>query len=155
MLSERLDEGLGLFGLDASDIMLMSGDNSTIEYNEVQAMKDYAIQHGVDVGLTAGNINIDHAGFSTYDSMKRCKDIFQAKRVIIVTQRYHLYRAVYNAKQVGLDVVGVSAKGIKSGQTKRTLREIPARVKDFILTHVGYTPKIMGDPVPLTYPSTQ
>ena len=155
ILANRLDMGLQLFELGTSDIMLLSGDNGTIEYNEVQAMKNYVLAEGADIGLEPANIYLDYAGFSTYASAKRCKDVFQADRVIIVTQRYHLYRAVYNAKLVGLDVVGVAAVDTKSGQALRDLREIPARVKDFVLTHIGYTPKIMGETVPLEYPSTQ
>ena len=155
ILANRLDKGMELFSLGVSNIMLLSGDNGTIEYNEVQAMKEYVLEHGGDIGLDASNIYLDYAGFSTYNSAVRCKDVFQAKRVVIVTQRYHLYRAVYNAKMVGLDVIGVAAEDRKSGQLSRNVREMPARLKDFVLTHIGYVPEIMGDPVPLTYPSTQ
>lgn len=155
ILANRLDKGLELFGLGVSNIMLLSGDNGTIEYNEVQSMKDYVLEHGGDAGPEPANIYLDYAGFSTYNSAIRCKEVFQAKRVVIVTQRYHLYRAVYNAKLVGLDVIGVAAADRQNNQLLRDLREIPARVKDFFLTHIGYTPKIMGDPVPLIYPSTQ
>ena len=155
ILADRLDKGLELYSLGVSQIMLLSGDNGTIEYNEVQAMKDYALANGADIGIGAENIYLDYAGFSTYDSAFRCKEIFQAERVVIVTQRYHLYRAVWNAKKAGLDVVGVAAKDTEYGQALRDLREIPARVKDFFLTLVGHKPRIMGDPVPLDYPSTQ
>ena len=155
MLADRLDRGIELFDLGVSNIMLLSGDNGTIEYNEVQAMKDYVLRQE-NTGAGAANIYLDYAGFSTYNSVVRCKEIFEAKRVVIVTQRYHLYRAVYNAKKAGLDVVGVAAVDTKyGGQTVRNIREVPARVKDFLLSLVGYTPKIMGDPVPLVYPSTQ
>ena len=155
ILADRLDKGMELFGLGVSDIMLLSGDNGTIEYNEVQAMKNYTLEHGGGFGLDAENIYLDYAGFSTYSSAIRCKEVFQAERVIIVTQRYHLYRAVYNAKLVGLDVTGVAADDRKSGRLSRNAREVPARIKDFVLTHIGYVPKVMGEPVPLTYPSTQ
>ena len=154
ILAERLDKGMELFGLGVSNIMLLSGDNGTVEYNEVQVMKEYMLKNGEYLGLEAANIYLDYAGFSTYYSAKRCKDVFQAERVIIVTQRYHLYRAVYNAKMVGLDVVGVAANDRESRQWIRDIRELPARAKDFFLTHTGYVPKIMGDPVPLEYPST-
>jgi len=155
MLADRLDKGLELFGLGVSDIMLLSGDNGMVDYNEVQAMKDYALRHGGGVGLGADNIYLDYAGFSTYDSAVRCKEVFGAERVVIVTQRYHLYRAVFNAKRVGLDAVGVAAPDTAYGQFLRDLREVPARVKDFFLTLVGADPKFLGDPVPLVYPSTQ
>ena len=155
MLADRLDKGIELFDMGISDIMLLSGDNGTIEYNEVQAMKDYVLACGGDAGPEAANIYLDYAGFSTYDSAVRCKEIFEAKRIVVVTQRYHLYRAVFNAKMAGLDVVGVAAADMKQGQAGRDLREIPARLKDFFLALAGREPKIMGDPVPLRYPSEQ
>jgi len=155
MLADRLDKGLDLFELGISRMMLLSGDNGTIEYNEVQAMKDYVLKNGADIGLTPSNIYLDYAGFSTYDSLVRAKDIFGAESVVIVTQRYHLYRAVYIGKTIGLDVIGVAAKDTAHGQAARDLREIPARFKDFILSNTGFTPRVMGDPVPLDYPSTQ
>ena len=155
ILAYRLDKGLELFSLGVSNIILLSGDNGTIEYNEVQAMKDYMLSRGSDTGLTSANIYLDYAGFSTYSSAVRSKDIFGAKRIVIVTQRYHLYRAVYIAKMIGLDVVGVAAEDMTQGQAARNIREVPARVKDFFLTLFKYTPGVMGDPVPLEYPSTQ
>ena len=156
VLAYRLDKGIELFGLGVSNIMLLSGDNGTIEYNEVQAMKEYVLAHGSKTGITANNVYLDYAGFSTYYSAVRCKEIFGAKRVVIVTQRYHLYRAVYIAKMIGLDVYGVAAEDVPGGQAVQgSIREVPARVKDFFLTLIGYTPSIMGDPVPLVYPSTQ
>ncbi|MDR3364291.1 MAG: YdcF family protein [Clostridiales Family XIII bacterium] len=155
MLADRLDEGMALYGLGVSNILLLSGDNGTVEYNEVQAMKDYVLKNGGAMGIEPANIYLDYAGFSTYDSAIRCKEIFEAKRVVIVTQRYHLYRAVYNAKKIGLDVYGVAAPDTKHGQFSRDIREVFARAKDFFLTHIGYEPAIMGEPVPLVYPSTQ
>ena len=155
ILAHRLDKGIELFGLGVSDIMLLSGDNETDDYNEVQIMKNYVLEHGEGIGITDANIYVDAAGFSTYYSAVRCKEVFQAERVVIVTQRYHLYRAVYNAKKVGLDVYGVAADDIQHGQWRRDLREVPARIKDFFLSLVGYTPTAMGDPTPLIYPSTQ
>jgi len=155
MLADRLDKGLELFGLGASNIMLLSGDNGMIDYNEVQAMKDYVLKHGGSVGLSADNVYLDYAGFSTYDSAVRAKEVFRAEKVVIVTQRYHLYRAVFNAKRAGLDVYGVAANDTRQGQFFRDLREVPARVKDFFLTLISADPRFLGNPVPLVYPSTQ
>jgi vancomycin permeability regulator SanA len=155
ILANRLDMGMTLFEKDASDIMLLSGDNGRREYNEVQGMKNYVLANGEDIDLLAKNIYLDYAGFSTYDSLYRCKEIFEADRVIIVTQKYHLYRALYIAKQRGLDAYGVAAEDKTSGQTARDIREIAARVKDFGLTLIAYKPAVLGEPVPLIYPSTQ
>jgi Uncharacterized membrane protein len=155
ILANRLNTGLELFDLGVSNIILLSGDNGTIYYNEVKGMKDYILERGADIGLEASNIYLDYAGFSTHASVIRSKDIFEAKRIVIVTQRYHLYRAVFIAKMSGLDVIGVASEDISHGQFERDAREVPARLKDFFLTLFGYTPSVMGDPVPLEYPSTQ
>jgi len=155
MLGARLDAGLEAFADGASRILLLSGDNGTMEYNEVQAMKDYALEDGAAYGATAANIYLDYAGFSTYDSLYRCKEIFGAERVVIVTQRYHLYRALYIANRLGIEAVGVAAQDYTGGQVIRDAREILARTKDFFLCLTDYTPKVLGDAVPLTYPSTQ
>ena len=89
MLEDRLLEGINLYQNGVSDKILMSGDHGRDEYDEVNIMKDYAIEKGIP----SESIFMDHAGFSTYESIYRAKEIFQAKKVVIVTQRYHLYRA--------------------------------------------------------------
>jgi len=155
ILRNRLDTGMETFVQSGTKIMLLSGDNGTMEYNEVQSMKNYVVENGEEYGITSANIYLDYAGFSTYDSIYRCKEIFGAKRVVIVTQEYHLYRALYIAHSLGLEAKGIEATEIDSGQAIRNMREIPARVKDFILSLVKYKPAILGEPVPLDYPSTQ
>ena len=89
MLRDRLDKGIELYEDGVSDRLLMSGDHGRKNYDEVNRMKQYAI----DEGIPSGDIFMDHAGFSTYESMYRARDIFQVKKIIIVTQRYHMYRA--------------------------------------------------------------
>ena len=83
----------------------MSGDNSTEHYNECAAMKRYAIAQGVP----SEDIFCDHAGFSTYESMYRAKNVFGCSRVVIATQTYHLYRALYSAHALGVDAIGVAS----------------------------------------------
>ena len=90
MLEDRLSEGIKLYQNGASDKIIMSGDHGRKEYDEVSIMKNYAIEKGIP----SENIFMDHAGFSTYESIYRAKDIFEAKKVVIVTQKYHLYRAL-------------------------------------------------------------
>ena len=155
ILADRLDAGMRTFGAGASQILLLSGDNGTIWYNEVQGMKDYVLKNGAIYGITDANIYLDYAGFSTYDSLYRFRDVFQGQRVVIVTQRYHLYRALFSAKLLGIDAVGVAAPDRSGGQLSRDLREIPARVKDFFLAVTRIPPRVLGDPIPLVYPSTQ
>lgn len=146
MLKDRLDRSVDLFEKGAAPYLLMSGDHGQENYDEVNVMKDYAKDAGIDSNL----IYMDHAGFSTYESLYRLKYIFKAQRVMIVTQKYHLYRALYIANALGLDAVGVPAQEINySGQSVRDLREILARTKDFFSAVFFPEPSIMGDPIPL------
>ena len=118
MLRDRLDAGLELYGLGAAPKLLMSGDHGRSDYDEVNAMKDYAVAAGVP----SEDVFMDHAGFSTYESMYRARDVFCAERIVIVSQRYHLARAVYDARALGLEAVGVAAEEIAYlGQTVRDL----------------------------------
>ena len=98
MLEDRLRRGVELFHAGAAPKLLMSGDHGTMTYNEVQSMKQYAIDHEIP----SSDIFMDHAGFSTYESIYRARDIFQAKKIIIVTQEYHLLRALYIAAALGI-----------------------------------------------------
>lgn len=130
MLRDRLKTAVKLFQNGVSDRLLMSGDHGRADYNEVQVMKDYAM----NAGISDEAVFMDHAGFSTYESMYRARDIFEAKRIVIVTQEYHLYRAVYVARELGLDAYGVAAQGERyHGQVFRDVREAAARVKDYFL----------------------
>ncbi len=131
MLSDRLRVGVSLMELDFCDRILMSGDDSGTSYNEVAAMADFAVSSGVSDNA----IVVDGRGFSTYESISRAVSEFNADRIVIVTQEYHLYRALYIAKALGIDAYGVSADlRTYRGQTYRDIREHFARFKDFILT---------------------
>ncbi|MDR2163802.1 MAG: YdcF family protein [Clostridiales Family XIII bacterium] len=155
MLAERIDMGMELVKVSATDILLFSGDNGTNEYNEVAAMKRYAIEGGATYGVGEDNIYLDYAGFSTYDSMYRLRDVFGADRALIVTQKYHLYRALYIAGRLGIEAYGVAAEPRKSGQFRRDVREIFARTKDFFYVLTDKKPKYLGEPVYLVYPAGQ
>ena len=104
ILKDRINTGVALYESGVSDRLLMSGDHGQEDYDEVNAMKEYAIE----LGVPAEVIFMDHAGFSTYESVYRARDIFQVKTVVIVSQQYHLYRALYIARALGLDAYGVS-----------------------------------------------
>ena len=147
MLTDRLNRGVELYELGAAPKLLMSGDHGRKDYNEVEAMKQFAI----DAGIPSSDVFMDHAGFSTYDSMYRAKEIFAADKVIIVTQEYHLYRAIYIAEQLGLDAYGVASDyHTYRGQTYRDLREILARVKDAAITVFKPEPTYLGDVIPVS-----
>lgn len=147
MLEDRLLEGIKLYQNGASDKIIMSGDHGRKEYDEVSIMKNYAIEKGIP----SENIFMDHAGFSTYESIYRAKDIFQAKKIVIVTQKYHLYRALYIANQLGLEAYGVGADPRQYvGATYREIREILARDKDFIKCIFKPEPTYLGDTIPVS-----
>ena len=147
MLEDRLLEGINLYNLGASKKILMSGDHTKADYDEVNVMKDFALEKGID----SNDIFMDHAGISTYDSIYRVKEIFDAKKVIIVTQKYHLYRALYIANKLGLEAYGVSSDPrVYAGQTFRNLREVLARDKDFISCIFKRKSKFLGDKISLT-----
>ena len=147
MLEARLLEGIKLYQNSVSDKIIMSGDHGRKEYDEVNIMKNYAIEKGIP----SENIFMDHAGFSTYESIYRAKDIFEAKKVVIVTQEYHLYRALYIANQLGLEAYGVGADPRQYvGATFREIREILARDKDFIKCIFKPEPTYLGDTIPVS-----
>lgn len=142
MLEDRLLKAIELYRLGVSDRILMSGDNSTVQYNEVQVMKNYAVQ----AGIPSSDVFRDHAGFSTYESMYRARDVFNVRRVVIVTQDYHLYRAVYNARALGLEAWGVAARPqAYRGQALRDAREFVARAKDWLYCVIKPKPTFLGD----------
>ncbi|MDR0518777.1 MAG: YdcF family protein [Clostridiales Family XIII bacterium] len=155
ILASRINVGMEAVKDGATDILLFSGDNGTNEYNEVAAMKKYATENGGPYGVSGDNIYLDYAGFSTYDSMYRLRDVFGTKRAIIVTQQYHLYRALYIAHRLGIDAYGVAAETRESGQLQREIREIFARTKDFFYILANRQPKFLGDPIDLVYPADQ
>ena len=147
MLGDRLKRGIELYKDGASDKIIMSGDHGQTSYDEVNTMKRVAI----DAGIPSSDIFMDHAGFSTYESIYRAKEIFKAKKIIIVTQKYHLYRALYIAKMLGVEAYGVSSDyHIYWGQKNRDLREILARCKDFATTIYKPEPTYLGKAIPVS-----
>ncbi len=146
MLSDRLQQGVALYQDGAAPKLLMSGDHGQKDYDEVNVMKNYAIKKGVP----SDDVFMDHAGFSTYESIYRAIDIFQAKKVIIVTQKYHLHRALYIANALGLEAYGVASDPrAYAGQTYRDIREILARNKDFFTSIMKPNPTYRGNPIPV------
>ena len=133
MLRDRLDKSIELYEKGFSKKIIMSGDHSGNDYDEVTIMKNYAIgKH-----IPSNNIYLDHYGTETYASMYNIKNKFNLNNILIVTQKYHLYRAVYIARSLGLDAHGVAAEDILySGQEKRDIREIGARIKAFFTTKI-------------------
>lgn len=146
MLTDRLKRGLELYGSGAAPKLLMSGDHGRKDYDEVNAMKKFATGSGVP----SEDVFMDHAGFSTYETMYRARDIFGAGKVIIVTQSYHLYRAVYIARGLGMEAYGVSSD-LQSyiRQPYYNLREVLARDKDFFMVIFKPEPTYLGEMIPI------
>lgn len=149
MLRDRLSTGYELYEMGKAPKIIVSGDHGQKSYDEVNAMKKYLM----DKKVPSADIFMDHAGFSTYESIYRARDIFEAKRVIIVTQEYHLMRAVFIARELGLEAYGVAADKRNYGKVMKiyTLREMAARNKDFFMVKVlQQKPKYLGEPIPVT-----
>lgn len=150
MLEERLNKGIEVYNSDCTNRLLMSGDHGQKEYDEVNVMKAFAI----DKGAVAEEVFMDHAGFSTYESMYRSRDVFEVESVVIVTQKFHLYRAIYDARKLGLNAYGVEADGQYnyhiSVRAYNNFRESLARCKDFIWCIIKPEPTFLGEVIPIS-----
>jgi len=149
MLEDRVLTGLELYRLGKVKKLLLSGDHGQQAYDEVNAMRDYLLKQGVP----AQDIFMDHAGFDTYSSMYRARDVFQVRDVIVVTQAFHLPRAVFLARSLGLEASGLAADRRTYTQVSRlkaAVREPLARVKSFAEALLRVKPKYLGDAIPIT-----
>ncbi|MBO5095932.1 MAG: YdcF family protein [Bacilli bacterium] len=147
MLEDRLLTGIKLYNQNVSPKIIMSGDHGRKEYDEVNIMKKFTI----DKGVPSEAIFLDHAGFSTYESIYRAKEIFRAKKIVIVTQKYHLYRALHIANSLGIEAYGVGSDLRQySGVVGRETREILARNKDFIKCMFKPKPTYLGETIPVS-----
>ena len=146
MLSYRLEKGIEVYNLLNTKIIL-TGDHGTKEYDEVNVMRDYML----NMNIPSNDIFLDHAGFSTYDSIYRAKYIFEAKKIIIITQKYHMARALYLANKIGIEAYGVTSFDIpqKGIMLKNEIREILSRDKNFIKAIFKPRSKYLGEVIPL------
>ena len=146
VVRERVDTALALYESGVSERLLMSGDHGKVNYDEVNAMKQYCVDKGVNLDV----IFLDHAGFNTYDSIYRAKAIFGVQKMIIVSQEYHLYRAVYIANKLGIEAYGVAAEQEADTALITNLRESVARVKDYFSCSFHLEPTVLGEPIPIS-----
>ncbi len=147
ILLDRVNSALDLYKAGRVKRFLLSGDHGQTDYDEVNTMKNYLIKEGVD----SSDIFLDHAGFDTYSSMVRAKEIFKVDSLYIVTQQYHLYRAVYIARKIGLNAYGyVADKRKYNAIMKYTLREWLANVKSWIWVKTNHQPIYLGDSISIT-----
>ncbi|MEX1307570.1 MAG: ElyC/SanA/YdcF family protein [Eubacteriales bacterium] len=153
-LEDRVEYAVLLYQEGYADKLLFSGDHGRENYDEVNSMMDYSIA----MGVPAEDIFLDHAGFDTYDSMVRANKVFECDRIIVVTQSFHIYRAVYIARKKGIDVIGVRSDQtnfVKRVVIKNRVREFLARVKAFIEVEITKPdPVYLGDVIPITGDAT-
>ncbi len=146
----RIRAASALWKAGKVDAIVVSGDNASKYYNETVRMQKDLIKSGVPKKYIA----LDHAGFRTLDSVVRAEALFGLKEYIIVSQKFHLERALYIAKEKGQDVIGFAAKDIPGTKAARRMmwREYFARVKAFLDVNILNTqPIFFGDKVKVNY----
>jgi len=142
ILRDRIVTAVDLYNNGKVEKIIMSGDNSVEHYNEPQIMGRYAKL----LSVPEEDIVLDYAGRRTYDTCYRAKEIFQLNDVILVTQEYHLYRALYTCNALGLDSIGVSASRQEYvDQFYYDLREIPATILAMWQVHISHPEPILGE----------
>ncbi|MEK7093343.1 MAG: ElyC/SanA/YdcF family protein [Patescibacteria group bacterium] len=144
VLRSRADGAIALYDAGKVGKILMTGDNGALSYDEVTPVRKYLLE----AGISAGDIFLDHAGFDTYSSMYRARNVFQADSVIIVTQDFHLPRALFIARHLGMEAYGYVAEG--EGTWNEYMREIPASGKALLNLFTRRVPKYLGDVIPIT-----
>ncbi len=147
MLTDRVQTAVDLYHRGQVQKLLLTGDHGRAGYDEVNAMKDYALARRVD----EEDIFTDHAGFSTYESIYRAREIFKVKKAVLVTQRFHLRRTLYIARSAGLDVEGLVADRRRYiSSSASALREYFANLKAFWEVTTGKHPTFLGPAIPIT-----
>jgi SanA protein len=142
VLEDRVDTAIELYRAKRIDRILVSGDNRHPSYNEPKAMRDYLVSHAVD----QKDVIVDYAGRSTYETCLRAKEVFGLKRAVLVTQRFHLPRALYIANELGLDAIGVPGDiKLKSDVDYQRIREWAAEVKAYFDLHVSPPEAMKGE----------
>ena len=150
VLEDRVKAGIDLVKAEKSQKILLSGDHGRKGYDEVNAMRLFILEFS---DINEEDIFMDHAGFNTYDSMYRARDIFEVQDMIIVTQEFHINRAVYIARRMGIDAVGYAVD--QSRFSRRTvaywnMREFFSRNKAFVSLLLRLKPHHLGETIPIT-----
>lgn len=146
ILADRLEVAVDLYKAGVVRAVICSGDNRSSHYDESDAMKAYCVK----LGVPSQDVYVDHGGVTTYDSMYRARHVFGASRIVVATQGYHLYRAMFAADCLGMQTWGVPTdKGAYDNQTRYSVREILARTKDFFAALAGTEVDTGGEKVSL------
>ena len=151
MLQDRVNAAVDLYKRGTVKKLLMTGDNSSVDYDEVSNMKRNAVAQGVP----EGDIVLDYAGFNTYDSCYRAKAIFGVTQAVLVTQSYHLPRAIYTCRQLGVDSIGLGLPDWQKYPGRMVmyqLREFGSTIKALIELHITHPlPTFLGKSEPITF----
>lgn len=145
VLAARLDAAVRLYNQKTAPKIIVTGDHAAKDYDEVNAMRKYLMESGVP----EEDIFMDHAGFDTYSSMYRARDVFMVKSAVVTSQSYHNIRAVYVGRSLGLDVYAYAAKDVYIGRVA-PYREVLARAKTFVDVKIGRKPKYLGETIPVS-----
>ena len=150
MLEDRLKTAIAVYNkLDKKCKNLLSGDHGQDNYNEVKTMKKYILDN---LSISESDIFMDHAGFSTYDTMYRAKDIFEVNKAIVITNGYHLPRALYLAQKKNIEALGVASDLREySGIDYYKFRERFSQIKAFLMSNITKSkPKFLGEKIPIS-----
>lgn len=145
ILAERANAAITLYKAGKVGKILVTGDNGALTHDEVTPVRKYLL----GAGIAPQDIFLDHAGFDTYSSMYRAREVFLVRSVTIVTQDFHLPRALWIARQLGLDAYGVVAEGGERSPSDY-MREIPASIKAFLDVLMNRQPRYLGPTIPLS-----
>ena len=140
-LAHRLDLAVELWQRGTVQHVLVSGDHSTVQHDEVGAMTDYLVDHGVP----ADRVTQDHAGFTTYDSCYRARAVFGVTSAVVVTQDYHVARALWTCRRLGVDAVGVGARESYAGQLRETAKD---HAREFLADGKAVAQTLVTHPLP-------
>lgn len=145
VLQQRADTAVGLYTSGKVEKILVTGDDGSLTYHEVYPVGKYLLA----AGIPPADIFLDYAGFDTYSSMYRAREVFGVTSVLVVSQGFHLPRAVFVARHLGLDATGVDAS---QGEAfvKNSIREVPATLKALLDLAIGRVPKYLGEPFPVS-----
>jgi len=148
VLRDRVETAAQLYFAGKIQKLLMSGDNRFVDYNEPQAMKDYALE----LGVPEEDIVLDYAGRRTYDTCYRAKQIFGVRDALLVTQAFHLPRALYSCDHLGIEATGIAAQNhyfLKRSRAYWNLRELIATPVALWEVHISHPFPVLGDPEPI------
>ena len=151
VVHDRIDCALNVLNAEKAKKILVSGDHGRKDYDEVNAIKDFMVKnYGTDESV----VFLDHAGFSTYETMYRARAIFNVSECTVVSQAAFIHRAVYIARKLGLNAVGITAPALHpyAAATQRMwkVREFLARIKAFFDVLFRVKPTYLGEQIPIT-----